>query len=153
MSVMSLGRVVRPHGAAARALLLGGTAVVAVLIGLLGMHVFSTGGAHHAAVVSQPLDGAVVAPGDAEDAAHDVERYAAHDASGAPCDGDACDGALDPMSLMVCVLALLVSVLVVSVRPAWVARPPRRAPASSSATSSPAEPIPPDRIVLCVSRT
>ncbi|MCD1268850.1 hypothetical protein B5M43_008350 [Microbacterium sp. MEC084] len=151
MSLMSLGRALRPRATAVRALLLGALAVVAVLVGLLGMHVFSTGTTHHAPAVAPETSSSAAAQSEAHDTGHDAVHRTPQDGSDEPC-GD-CGGTPDPMTLMACVLALLVAALVLSIRPAWVSRAVRPGSPPPSSVAVPAEPTPPDLTILSISRT
>jgi len=153
MSVMTLRRAMRPGATLARTFLLTAAAVIAVLVGLLGMHVLSTGSTHHApAVITENAHhGGEVAVVDA--AMTDQATAPDHPAAEA-CAGDGCGGDMGAMAYMACVLALLAVSIILAIRPTRIATL-FRALASPAAAGTPIEalPVPPDLNVLSISRT
>ena len=132
-----------------RAVLFTSTLVLGVLIGLLGMHVLSTGTAHHAAVTA----GAHITHHDS--GTHDATPVTAQPGAAAPCsDGDGCAGDMDAMGFMACVLALLAAAIVLTIRPGPGFLLPRTAivpPATYPVVRAPVRP--PNLTVLSISRT
>lgn len=104
MTLDAVNRALRPHALVWRRLLLTLAAVVAIIVGLLAMHSFSTDAGNHDATT------AVVAE------AHQ------HEHGGAPFVANHdCDGACEPghsMPVTACLLALLVFTLLLAAREA-----------------------------------
>jgi len=148
MSVMTLRRAMRPGATLARTFLLTAGAVIAVLIGLLGMHVLSTGSTHHAPVVISEsashggdlaLAGAATAP-----------SHLAAD----PCADGGCGGETGAMPYMACVLALLAVSVILAFRPTRSVMTSRGlAPPAAIAAPIESPPVAPDLNVLSISRT
>lgn len=124
-----------------------------MLVGLLGMHVLSTGSTHHApAVITENADhGGEVAVVDATmtDQATAPDHPAAE-----PCAGDGCGGDMGAMAYMACVLALLAVSIILAIRPGRVVTIARsHASPHANATLTEAPPVPPDLNLLSISRT
>lgn len=154
MSVMTLRGAMRPGAALARTFLLAAD-VVAVLIGLLGMHVLSTGSTHHAPVVIGESshhggDAAMVYV-----ALVDAATITAPDRPAAElCAEDGCGDDMGAMAYMACVLALLAFSILLAIRPTRSVQAPRAvAPSAAAATPIESPPVPPDLKVLSISRT
>ncbi|WP_345752574.1 DUF6153 family protein [Microbacterium rhizophilus] len=155
MSVMTLRRAMHPSASVARTFLLTAAAVVAVLIGLLGMHVLSSGSAHHAPVVisESTHHGGERAMVDVTSADAATATAGDHSAT-EPCAEDGCGGGTDAMAFMACVLALLAVSVVLAIRPGRVVTIARaQAPPHAPVTLTEAPPVPPDLNVLSISRT
>ncbi|GAA4195561.1 hypothetical protein GCM10022219_20830 [Microbacterium oryzae] len=146
MSVMTLRRAMHPGATWAHAFLLTSAAVLGVLIGLLGMHVLSTGTAHHApAVIAESTHHS--------DSATTVGATGPDGTTAEPCSGDGCGGGMDAMAFMACVLALLAVGIVLAIRPARAAFVPHSlAPPLSAPVLVEAPSAPPDLHVLSISR-
>ena len=153
MSVMTLRLAMHPSASVARTFLLTAAAVIGVLIGLVGMHVLSSGSTHQAPVVisesthhgDEPAMVDVTNPRAATAGDHPTTE---------PCDEDGCGGDLDGMAFMACVLALLAVSIILAIRPGRLVTIARdQAPRHATATLTEAPPVPPDLNALSISRT
>ncbi|MER7797464.1 DUF6153 family protein [Microbacterium sp. NPDC096154] len=151
MSVMTLRRAMRPSATLARTFLFTAAAVMGVLIGLIGMHVLSSGSAHHAPVVMNESahhggEAAMVDVASVEAATTDPSAVES-------CAAD-CGGGMDAMAFMACVLALLAVSIILAIRPGRLVTIARaQSPPQATATLTEAPPVPPDLNVLSISRT
>lgn len=155
MSVMTLRQAMHPGPTVARTFLLTAAAAIAVLIGLLGMHVLSSGSTHHAPVVisESTHHGGQPAMVDVMSASAATATAGDHSTT-EPCAEDGCGGGMDAMAFMACVLALLAVSIVLAIRPGRLATDSRAlAPPTATTTPIEASPVPPDLTVLSISRT
>ncbi|MEL5990711.1 DUF6153 family protein [Microbacterium phosphatis] len=153
MSVMTLRQAMRPRATLARTFLLTTAAVIGVLIGLVGMHVLSSGSTHHAPVVISESAHHGGEPAMVDVASPDAATAGDHSAAD-PCAEGGCGGGMDAMAFMACVLALLAVTIILAIRPGRVFTIARaQAPPHATATLVEASPVPPDLNVLSISRT
>lgn len=153
MSVMTLRRAMHPSVTLARTCLLTAAAVIGVLIGLVGMHVLSSGSTHHAPVVISESTHHGDEPAMVDVTSADAATAGDHPAT-EPCAEDGCGGGMDAMAFMACVLALLAVSVILAIRPGRLVTIARaQAPPRAAATFTEAPPVPPDLNVLSISRT
>lgn len=146
MSLIQLSHALRPRRSLWRKLLLSLVASVAIVIGLVAMHSLNLEGGHSAAVSSlSPAAAAVDHHGMVETGA------AATPAGVADCDG-ACEHSL---MVMACILALMVTVIVLAASRSTMSREHhRRAAAPLMELRATLAPVtPPSLVVLSISRT
>ncbi|MFS2280617.1 DUF6153 family protein [Microbacterium sp. OR21] len=128
--------------------------VVGVMIGLLGMHVLSTGQTHHAPITTVH-DAQLHDAGLRDAGLHETSVAVSAIDGSTGCAERACQDDMDGMSFLSCVLALLVTALVTAIRPArgflLLARTLIAPPGIHPPAVAPSRP--PDLTVLSISRT
>ncbi|GAA4190037.1 hypothetical protein GCM10022219_06760 [Microbacterium oryzae] len=149
MRAMRTGHQLTLRRSVLRTFLLTVSVVVGVVIGLLGMHVLSTGQTHHAPVTT-------VHDAQLHDAGlHEAEAMVSAFDGSAACAEGRCQGEMDGMSTMACVLALFVAALVTAIRPTrgflLLARTLTVPPGIRPPVVAPSRP--PDLTVFSISRT